>query len=158
MFSVLVNPMNYKYQLYSQKPGGILESFLPFESNSLAHPVDSCSRTHVIFTNFFPFPLCMLIAQLCLTLCNIMNWGLPGSSVHWIFQARILPFFSPGQKYCHFFSSELPFLSPGDLPDPGVKHGSPTLQAVSLPSEPLGKITSSTTATLLKVTTIHLLP
>ena len=30
----------------------------------------------------------------------------------------------------------LPFLSPGDLPDPGIEHGSPTLQADSLPFEP----------------------
>ena len=29
----------------------------------------------------------------------------------------------------------LPFLSPGDLPDPGIEHGSPTLQADSLPFE-----------------------
>ena len=54
--------------------------------------------------------------------------------------------------------SGLPFLSPGDLPDPGIKLESPTLQAVFLQSEPLGKIISSTTATLLKVTAIHLLP
>ena len=33
----------------------------------------------------------------------------------------------------------LPFLSPGDLPGPGIKPGSPALQADSLPSEPLGK-------------------
>ena len=32
--------------------------------------------------------------------------------------------------------SGLPFPSPGDLPDPGTEHGSPTLQADSLPSEP----------------------
>ena len=31
------------------------------------------------------------------------------------------------------------FPSPGDLPDLGIKPGSPTLQADSLPSEPLGK-------------------
>ena len=35
--------------------------------------------------------------------------------------------------------SRLPFLSPGDLLDPGIKPGSPTFQACSLPSEPLGK-------------------
>ena len=33
----------------------------------------------------------------------------------------------------------LPFLSPGDLPDPGIKPRSPTLQADSLPSEVSGK-------------------
>ena len=32
--------------------------------------------------------------------------------------------------------SGLPFPSPGDLPDPGIKPGSPTLQADALPSEP----------------------
>ena len=32
--------------------------------------------------------------------------------------------------------SGLPFPSPGDLPDPGIKSGSPALQADSLPSEP----------------------
>ena len=35
--------------------------------------------------------------------------------------------------------SGLPFLSPGDLPDPGIELGSPVLQADSLPSEPSGK-------------------
>ena len=32
----------------------------------------------------------------------------------------------------------LPFPSPGDLPDPGIKLWSPALQSDSLPSEPLG--------------------
>ena len=32
----------------------------------------------------------MLVAQSCLTLCNSMGWGLPGSSVHGIFQTRVL--------------------------------------------------------------------
>ena len=30
------------------------------------------------------------IAQLCLTLCNPMDYSLPGSSIHGIFQTRIL--------------------------------------------------------------------
>ena len=34
----------------------------------------------------------------------------------------------------------LPFPSPGDLPDPGIKPGSPALQGDSLPFEPPGKI------------------
>ena len=34
--------------------------------------------------------------------------------------------------------SGFPFLSPGDLPDPGIEPGSPALQADSLPSEPPG--------------------
>ena len=35
--------------------------------------------------------------------------------------------------------SGLPFPSPGDLPNPGIKPGSPTLHADALLSEPLGK-------------------
>ena len=35
--------------------------------------------------------------------------------------------------------SGLPFPSPGDLPNPGIKPGSPALQADSLLSEPSGK-------------------
>ena len=35
--------------------------------------------------------------------------------------------------------SWLPFPSPGDLPDPGIKPGSPTLEADALTSEPPGK-------------------
>ena len=42
-----------------------------------------------------------------------------------------------------FFTQEywsgLPFFSPGDLPNSGIKSGSPALQADSLPSEPAGK-------------------
>ena len=44
-----------------------------------------------------PFPSqCMKVKreseviQLCLTLCNPMDYSLPGSSVHGIFQARVL--------------------------------------------------------------------
>ena len=35
--------------------------------------------------------------------------------------------------------SGLPFPSPGDLHDPGIKFGSPALQVDSLSSEPLGR-------------------
>ena len=35
--------------------------------------------------------------------------------------------------------SGLPFLSPGDLPDPGIEPRSPAFQADALPSEPPGK-------------------
>ena len=35
--------------------------------------------------------------------------------------------------------SGLPFPSLGDLPNPGIEPGSPTLQADALPSEPPGK-------------------
>ena len=39
------------------------------------------------------------------------------------------------QEYC----SGLPFPSPGDLPDPGIKPRSPALQTDALTSEPPGK-------------------
>ena len=35
--------------------------------------------------------------------------------------------------------SGLPFHSPGDIPNPGIKPGSPALQAGSSQTEPLGK-------------------
>ena len=41
----------------------------------------------------------------------------------------------PRQEY----QSGLPFPSPGTLPDPEIKPGSPALQADALPSEPPGK-------------------
>ena len=44
----------------------------------------------------------------------------------------------PRQEYW----SGLPFLSPGDLPDPGIKPRSPALQADSLPTEQPGKSVS----------------
>ena len=56
----------------------------------------------------------------------------PGSIAH---QAPLCVAF-PRQEYW----SGLPFPSPGDLPDPGIKHGSLTSQADSLLSEPPGKL------------------
>ena len=52
------------------------------------------------------------VAKSSLTLCNPMDCRLPGSSVHGIFQARILEWIAI------FFS--------GDLPDPGIEPASPT--------------------------------
>ena len=39
--------------------------------------------------------------------------------------------------------SGLPFPTPGDLPDSGIEHWSPALQADSLPTEPSGKTNES---------------
>ena len=64
------------------------------------------------------------VAQLCLTLCDSMNY-----THHGILQARIL-------EWVAFpFSRD----SPGDLLDPGIEPWSPALQAVSLPTELSGK-------------------
>ena len=54
-----------------------------------------------------------------------MDCSPPGSSVHGVLQARILEWVASP--------------SPGDLPHPVIEHGSPALQADSLPFAPLGK-------------------
>ena len=45
-----------------------------------------------MFKSFYPLDIlfCVLVAQLCLTFCDPEDYSLPGSSVHGIFQARIL--------------------------------------------------------------------
>ena len=63
------------------------------------------------------------VAWSCLTFCDPMGWGPPGSSVHGILQARILEW--------EYWSGEL-FPFPGDLPNLGLEPRSPTLQEVSL--------------------------
>ena len=67
----------------------------------------------------------VLVAQLGPTLCDPMDCSPPGSSVHEIFQARILEWVAIS-------------ISRG-LPDPGIELWSPTLWADSLPSEPPGE-------------------
>ena len=65
------------------------------------------------------------VAQSCLSLCNPMDCGLLGFSIHGIFQARILEWVTIS------FSR--------DLPDPGIEPGSPALETDALTSEPPGK-------------------
>ena len=60
---------------------------------------------------------------------SVVSDSLRPHTVHGILQARILEYWS-GQPL---------FPSPGDLPNPGIKLRSPTLQADALPSEPPGK-------------------
>ena len=56
----------------------------------------------------------VLVTQLCLTLCDPVDYSPPGFFVHVILQARILEWVvSP---------------SPGDLPDPGIEPGSSALR------------------------------
>ena len=66
-----------------------------------------------------------LVTQSCLSLCDPMNCSPPDFSVHGILQVRTLEWIA------------MP--SPGDLPNPGIKPRSPTLQVDSLLSEPPGK-------------------
>ena len=55
------------------------------------------------------------VVQSCPTLCDPMDWGLPGSSVNGILQARLLEWVAIS------FSR--------DLPDPGIKPRSHALEA-----------------------------
>ena len=69
------------------------------------------------------------LLQLCLTLCNPMDYSPPGTSLLGILQ----------QEYW----SGLPFPSPGDLLNPGIKTASPAspiFQANSLPLSLLGSL------------------
>ena len=66
--------------------------------------------------------LCVLVAQLCLTLCDLIDYNLPCSPVPGILQARILEWVA--------------ILFSGDLPDSGIEPRSPALQADSSLSEP----------------------
>ena len=81
-----------------------------------------CQRKRAdIFLLFSQILSVCLVAQSCPTLCNPMDCSLPGSSVHG---------HSPGKN---------PGVScspPGDVPNPGIKPRTPTLQVDSLPSEP----------------------
>ena len=74
---------------------------------------------------FYIHEVKVLVAQLCPTLCDSMDFNPPGSFVHGIFQARILEWVAIS------FSR--------DLPNPGIEPRFPALQAKSLPSEPPGK-------------------
>ena len=67
----------------------------------------------------------VLVAQSCPTLCNPMDWGSPGSSVHGILQGRILE-----QVAISFSRSSQP------------RDQTPALPADSLLSEPPGKLLS----------------
>ena len=69
----------------------------------------------------------VLVAQLCLTLCNPRDCSLPGSSAQGTLQARVL---------------ERVAVPPPGISRPGIDPGSPSLQADSLPSEPPGTFLS----------------
>ena len=51
--------------------------------------------------------------------------------------------------------SELPFPSPGDLPNPGTEPRSPALQVDSLPAEPSGKPTNASPFSIIHIDTLY---
>ena len=89
-------------------------------NNSFIYPFIHPS-THTTFIRHPLYAKCVLVAQLYPTLCDLMDYSPPRSSVHGILQE---------------YWSGLPFPSAEDLLNPGVEPGSPALQADSLPSEP----------------------
>ena len=87
--------------------------------------------------------MCVLVAQSCPTLCDPVDYSLPGSSVPRIphgvtieHQAPLSMEFSRKEYW-----SRWPLFSPRDLPDPGIEPWSRALQADSLPGEPPGRLT-----------------
>ena len=66
----------------------------------------------------------VLVAQSCPTFCDHVDCSPLGSSAHGILQARILEWVA--------------ISFPGDVPNTGIRLGSPALQADSLLSEPQG--------------------
>ena len=68
---------------------------------------------------------CCVITKLCLSLCNPMDCGPPGSCVHG---------FPRKENW-----SGLPGPPPGDLPDPGMEPASPALAGGFLTAETPGK-------------------
>ena len=77
------------------------------------------------------FTLCVCVCVFVCVSCSVIS---DSSGPHGLYVARqaLLSMGFSRQEYW----SGLPFPSPGDLPDRGVKLGSPALQVNSLPSEP----------------------
>ena len=73
----------------------------------------------------------ILLYTVCLLLSHVQFFVTP-----WTVASQVLVRIElPRQEYW----SGLPFDSPGDLPNPGIKLGSLTLKVDSLPFEPPGK-------------------
>ena len=78
-----------------------------------------CSNSIGILVN------CCLVTKSCLTLCDPIDYSLPGSSVHAVSQARILKwvaiFFSRGyslhRDWTHIWATLMPWTFPGDSGD-----------------------------------------
>ena len=107
--------------------------FCPSRSPPAAVPAPALPHG-LSLLGFFHHPFPPLTLWVCSSLGHVRLFVTP-----WIgaCQAPLSMGFSR-QEYC----SGLPFPSPGDLPDPGIKPRFPALQADSLPSEPPGKTNS----------------
>ena len=86
-------------------PSFILQISLSWLGQSLLTPGPSCYLCYLCVITYYwtkrkhtvrqrPVVCCATLLQSCLTLCDPMKCKLPGSSVHWILQARILEWVS----------------------------------------------------------------
>ena len=66
--------------------------------------------------------MCVLVTQLCLTLCDPVDCSLPGSSVHGILQARILEWVvMPFSSVLIYVSIQITgFYAKQNVPSPGT--------------------------------------
>ena len=104
-------------------PGMVLEALRVRSQNLPLLPTPRGGAYSVGINPVNQLCACTKSLQSCPGLCSPMDCYAPGSSSPWD---------SPGKNT----GNGLPFPSPGDLPDPGIKRRSPALQADSLPSEP----------------------
>ena len=79
--------------------------------------LEGCPGNVQVLRDYFLSHACMLNRFSHIQLHDPVDYSLPGSSVHWILQARIL--------------SGLPCPLPGDLPDPGIEPASPMSPALA---------------------------
>ena len=121
----------YLYNHYHKSRFKIFPSFHEIVLYNLPIvPLCLAPKKHWPFHHYsFKYYVC-LITQSWLTLCDLTDCSLSGSSVCEILQARILAW------------AAIP--SPGDLPNLGIKPRSLALQVDSLPTELSGKPPSPT--------------
>ena len=80
-----------------------------------------CPSTEEWIKKMWYIDICVCVSHSVVS-NSLQSHELQPTRVHGILKARILDW--------------VPCPSPGDLPNPGIEPGSPTLQADSLPSEP----------------------
>ena len=120
----LRSPRGNRPSMFSRRDGQAQNKDSHIPSTSFPHGYSAFKD--LILNPPTPPTVCLLSHSAVSNSCDPMDCSLPGSSVHRIFQARILEWVA------------VP--SPGDLPNPGIKPRSPAWQADSFPeSEPPGK-------------------
>ena len=110
-----------------------VKSIIPMERLAYWYKI-ACEIQRTI--SYFLQTLLKVVTQLCLALCDPMDWSLPGSSIHGILQARKL------QRVAISFSRGFSWPRDWTLVS--------SLQADTLPSEPPGNCQGSPSFQFLK--------